>query len=51
VKGVPFLADRNPLIYQAKNALTKSLSNLPAVDLTREKDHAQAGWRSALTRR
>lgn len=42
VKRVLFLADRNALIYQAKNAFTKSLPNLPAVDLTREKEHAQA---------
>lgn len=42
VKRVLFLADRNALIYQAKNALIKSLPNLPAVDLTREKDHAKA---------
>ncbi|GAB2721419.1 restriction endonuclease subunit R [Hymenobacter frigidus] len=42
VKRVLFLADRNALIYQAKNALTKSLPNLPAVDLTRDKEHAQA---------
>ncbi|GAB2950092.1 DEAD/DEAH box helicase family protein [Hymenobacter coalescens] len=42
VKRVLFLADRTALIYQAKNALTKTLPNLPAVDLTREKEHAQA---------
>jgi type I restriction enzyme R subunit len=42
VKRVLFLADRNALIYQAKNAFTKSLPNLPTVDLTREKQHAQA---------
>ncbi|RTQ53269.1 DUF4145 domain-containing protein [Hymenobacter gummosus] len=41
-KRVLFLADRNALIYQAKNALTKSLPNQPAVDLTRDKDYSQA---------
>jgi type I restriction enzyme R subunit len=42
VKRVLFLADRNALIYQAKKAFTKSLPNLPAVDLTSDKAHAQA---------
>ncbi|WP_210489883.1 DEAD/DEAH box helicase family protein [Rufibacter aurantiacus] len=42
VKRVLFLADRNALIYQAKNAFTNNLPNLPAVDLTREKDNTHA---------
>jgi type I restriction enzyme R subunit len=42
VKRVLFLADRNALIYQAKNAFTNLLPNLPAVDLTKEKDSLHA---------
>lgn len=42
VKRVLFLADRNALIYQAKNAFTNNLPNLPAVDLTQEKDSLHA---------
>lgn len=42
VKRVLFLADRNALIYQAKAAFTKLLPNLPAVDLTKEKDNLHA---------
>ena len=38
IKRVLFLADRNALIYQAKNNLNDYLPNLPAVDLTREKE-------------
>jgi type I restriction enzyme, R subunit len=41
-KRVLFLADRNALIYQAKNAFTNLLPNLPAVDLTKEKDSLHA---------
>ncbi|MDO7846282.1 DEAD/DEAH box helicase family protein [Hymenobacter sp. M29] len=41
-KRVLFLADRNALIFQAKKAFTKSLPNLPAVDLTKDKEHKQA---------
>ena len=37
-KRVLFLADRTALIHQAKNAFTVHLSNLPNVDLTRDKD-------------
>lgn len=42
VKRVLFLADRNALIYQAKNAFTNQLPNLPAIDLTKEKDSLHA---------
>lgn len=38
VKRVLFLADRNALIHQAKVNLNDYLPNLPAVDLTREKE-------------
>lgn len=38
VKRVLFLADRNALITQAKNNLNTYLPNLPAVDLTQEKE-------------
>ncbi len=41
-KRVLFLADRNALVYQAKNAFTKLLPNLPAIDLTKEKDNLHA---------
>lgn len=41
-KRVLFLADRNALIYQAKGAFTKLLPNLPAIDLTKEKDNLHA---------
>lgn len=41
-KRVLFLADRNALIYQAKGAFTNLLPNLPAVDLTKEKDSLHA---------
>jgi type I restriction enzyme R subunit len=41
-KRVLFLADRNALIYQAKGAFTKLLPNLPAIDLTKEKDSLHA---------
>jgi type I restriction enzyme R subunit len=41
-KRILFLADRNALVYQAKGAFTKLLPNLPAVDLTREKDSLHA---------
>ena len=41
-KRVLFLADRNALIYQAKNAFTNQLPNLPAIDLTKEKDSLHA---------
>jgi len=37
-KRILFLADRTALIYQARNAFTNHLSNLPNVDLTRDKD-------------
>jgi type I restriction enzyme R subunit len=37
-KRVLFLADRNALIYQAKTSLNEQLPNLPAVDLTNEKE-------------
>jgi len=38
VKRVLFLADRNALVTQAKNNLNDYLPNLPAVDLTKEKE-------------
>jgi len=38
VKRVLFLADRTALVRQAKNAFNTQLPNLPAVDLTREKE-------------
>jgi len=38
VKRVLFLADRNALIHQAKVNLNDYLPNLPAVDLTKEKE-------------
>ncbi|MCB0575656.1 MAG: DEAD/DEAH box helicase family protein [Saprospiraceae bacterium] len=38
VKRVLFLADRNALLTQAKNAFNTQLPNLPAVDLTKEKE-------------
>ena len=41
-KRVLFLADRNALIFQAKKAFTNHLPNLPAVDLTKEKDSLHA---------
>lgn len=41
-KRVLFLADRNALIFQAKGAFTNLLPNLPAVDLTKEKDNLHA---------
>lgn len=37
-KRVLFLADRNALLNQAKNAFNAQLPNLPAVDLTKEKE-------------
>ncbi len=41
-KRVLFLADRTALVYQAKNAFTNQLPNLPAIDLTKEKDSLHA---------
>lgn len=41
-KRILFLADRNALIYQAKGAFTTLLPNLPAIDLTKEKDSLHA---------
>ncbi len=38
VKRILFLADRNALIHQAKTNLNDYLPNLPAVDLTKEKE-------------
>ena len=38
IKRVLFLADRNALIHQAKVNLNNYLPNLPAVDLTKEKE-------------
>ncbi|MDP4271755.1 MAG: DEAD/DEAH box helicase family protein, partial [Bacteroidota bacterium] len=38
VKRVLFLADRNALVHQAKTNLNTYLPNLPAVDLTKEKE-------------
>ena len=38
VKRILFLADRNALIHQAKVNLNDYLPNLPAVDLTKEKE-------------
>lgn len=38
VKRVLFLADRNALVHQAKTNLNDYLPNLPAVDLTKEKE-------------
>lgn len=37
-KRVLFLADRNALIHQAKGSLNNHLPNLPAIDLTKEKE-------------
>ncbi len=42
VERVLFLVDHNILINQAKNALTTSLTNLPAANLTRDKEHGRA---------
>lgn len=39
VKRVLFLADRNALIHQAKASLNDCLPNLPAVDLTKDKEN------------
>ena len=39
VKRVLFLADRTELIYQAKTNLNDYLPNLPAIDLTKEKEY------------
>ena len=41
-KRILFLADRTALVYQARNAFTNHLSNLPNVDLTRDKDQEHA---------
>ena len=38
VKRVLFLADRNALVTQAKNAFKEHLPNLSAIDLTKEKE-------------
>jgi len=38
VKRVLFLADRNALVSQAKNAFNEHLPNLSAIDLTKEKE-------------
>jgi type I restriction enzyme R subunit len=38
-KRVLFLADRNALVTQAKNAFKEHLPNLSAIDLTREKEN------------
>lgn len=38
-KRVLFLADRNALIHQAKQNLNDYLPNLPAIDLTKEKEN------------
>ncbi|PPD47445.1 MAG: restriction endonuclease [Methylotenera sp.] len=38
VKRVLFLADRNALVTQAKNAFNEYLPNLSAIDLTKEKE-------------
>ncbi|HAN77945.1 MAG TPA: restriction endonuclease, partial [Bacteroidales bacterium] len=38
IKRVLFLADRNALVHQAKTNLNDYLPNLPAVDLTKEKE-------------
>ena len=38
VKRVLFLADRNALVTQAKNAFNEYLPNLSAIDLTRERE-------------
>jgi len=38
VKRVLFLADRNALVSQAKNAFNEYLPNLSAIDLTKEKE-------------
>jgi type I restriction enzyme R subunit len=40
VKRVLFLADRNALVTQAKNAFSEHLSRLSAIDLTKEKEDA-----------
>lgn len=42
VKRVLFLADRTALVYQARNAFTNHLTNLPNIDLTKEKDKGHA---------
>ncbi len=41
-KRILFLADRRELIFQACNAFTTHLPNLPNVDLTRDKDQEHA---------
>lgn len=37
-KRILFLADRNALVTQAKNAISKQLQNLTCIDLTKEKE-------------
>lgn len=37
-KRILFLADRNALVKQAKDAFNQHLSNFPAIDLTKEED-------------
>lgn len=41
-KRILFLADRNALVIQAKNEFKKHLPHLSAIDLTKEKDSAEA---------
>lgn len=41
-KRILFLADRNALVTQAKNAFKEYLPNLSTIDLTKEKDSATA---------
>ncbi|MFP3471956.1 DEAD/DEAH box helicase family protein, partial [Micrococcus sp. SIMBA_144] len=38
-KRVLFLADRNALVTQAKNAFTEHLPDLTSIDLTKEKEN------------
>lgn len=41
-KRILFLADRNALVTQAKNAFKEHLPHLTAIDLTKEKDNSEA---------
>lgn len=41
-KRILFLADRNALVTQAKNAFKEHLPHLSAIDLTKEKDNTEA---------
>ncbi len=47
-KRVLFLADRNALVSQAKNAFNEYLPHLSAIDLTKEKEVFEAKLEIAL---